>query len=155
MAGGYKGPKIGDVAQRGGPLHAACRACGHRAVIDPATLPARYRDMVVGAVRFRCTRCGSRGDVRPANRSSRNAPPPPNPQRVSELYSIGLHLGAICSRCQPVRGVRFTLDEIARQVGEPDPLVRDTVGRLVCPHCRAPLMVSVGSAEGERVGAKR
>jgi hypothetical protein len=150
-----EGPKIGDVARRDGRLHAACRACGHRAVIDPAWLPARYLDMAVSAVRFRCTCCGARGDVRPANRSSRTANQPPNPQRVHALYAFGLYLGAVCSHCQPVQLVRFTLADIARQIGEPDPLVRDAIARLGCPHCGAPVLPSVGSRAGDRAGGGR
>ncbi len=102
---------IGDVAAHGALLQASCRACGHMAVIDPRSLPARYRAMALDAVVFRCTRCGARGGV--AVRQPRSKASPANPQRVANLYANGAHLGALCSTCQPVRRVYFTLAEIA------------------------------------------
>ncbi|MCW5749000.1 MAG: hypothetical protein KIT36_22610 [Alphaproteobacteria bacterium] len=148
------GPKIGAIARRGGRLIASCQACGHNTSIDPRTLPGRYLDMSLRDVRFRCSRCGARGNVTAASRSSRTTPPPPNRQRVRELYGLGLYLGALCAHCRPIRNVRFAPGEIARQLGEPDPLVQDAARRLCCPHCAAPLLVSVGSMQGDRAGRR-
>jgi hypothetical protein len=147
------GRTIGDVAAHGALLQASCRACGHMAVIDPRSLPARYRAMALEAVAFRCTRCGARGAV--GVRQPRSKASLANPQRVANLYAHGAHLGALCNTCQPVRLVYFTLAEIADQLGEPDPLVREAGRRLVCPHCRAPVLPTVSSASADRIGVDR
>jgi hypothetical protein len=147
---------IGDIALHGGLLECRCQACGHIGKMDPTRLPPRYHAMAIGSVRFRCIRCGARGKVSLSRRRSpRNQVPPPNPQRVRDLYGIGCYLGALCTGCRPTRRVAFTVEEIERQVGASDPLVREAARILVCPHCRAPLLTSVGSVSASRVGAGR
>ena len=71
---------------------------------------------------------------------------------MRDLYGIGCYLGALSSACKPTHRVAFTLDQIQRQTGEPDPLVRQAARILVCPHCRSPLLTSVGSVSASRVG---
>jgi hypothetical protein len=54
---------IGDVIRRRMPLWATCRACGHRARVDPGGVADRVGyDMPVPSLspKMRCTRCGVR-----------------------------------------------------------------------------------------------
>jgi hypothetical protein len=54
---------VGDIIRQRLPLWATCRACGHRARLDPGRVADRVGyDMPVPSLppKMRCTRCGTR-----------------------------------------------------------------------------------------------